>query len=225
VFGRKYLIAAKEDLMKNGCKIPAMIEDPQTIFASMEAEKSTVAAPPPPPPPAAPPPPKPVTPAAVAEVLGTQSVVANAKKASNKVAAAMANRSKAAPAAESQADINNRELIRRGWDKLDKVTAQKQLQGFYYDLYQQLINGVKPEQRLLILPLTNDKYMVEAHSRSQSPSQSQSEINKRELVRRGWDKISVRDGMSKFSGDYYKLFLLLNGSTDPGPKLLALPLN
>ena len=238
VFGRKYMIAAKEDLLKNGCKIPAMIEDPQTIFASMEAEKSTVAAPaPPPPPPPAPVAPKPVTPAAVAEVLGTQSVVANAKKASNKVAMAIANAKKtanriaAATPAVSQADINQKELIRRGWDKMDNRTAQSQLQGFYYDLYKQLTSGVKPEQRLLVLPLTTDKYMVEARSRSpspvpsRSPSLSQMDINKKELIRRGWDKISLRDGITKFSGDYYRLFLILNGDTAPDPKLLALPLN
>jgi hypothetical protein len=38
VFGRKYLVAAKDDFIKYKCKVPAMIENPASILRSMSAE-------------------------------------------------------------------------------------------------------------------------------------------------------------------------------------------
>jgi hypothetical protein len=38
VFGRKYLVAAKEDFAKYSCKIPALMENPASMLTSMSAE-------------------------------------------------------------------------------------------------------------------------------------------------------------------------------------------
>jgi hypothetical protein len=38
VFGRKYLVAAKDDFVKYSCKVPAMIENPSSMLTSMSAE-------------------------------------------------------------------------------------------------------------------------------------------------------------------------------------------
>jgi DNA repair exonuclease SbcCD ATPase subunit len=38
VFGRKYLVAAKEDFIKYSCKIPALMENPASMLTSMSAE-------------------------------------------------------------------------------------------------------------------------------------------------------------------------------------------
>lgn len=38
VFGRKYLVAAKDDFVKYSCKVPALIENPTTMLTSMSAE-------------------------------------------------------------------------------------------------------------------------------------------------------------------------------------------
>ena len=38
VFGRKYLVAAKEDFVKYSCKVPALIENPASMLTSMSAE-------------------------------------------------------------------------------------------------------------------------------------------------------------------------------------------
>jgi hypothetical protein len=38
VFGRKYLVAAKEDFAKYSCKVPALIENPASMLTSMSAE-------------------------------------------------------------------------------------------------------------------------------------------------------------------------------------------
>ena len=38
VFGRKYLVAAKDDFIKYSCKVPALIENPASMLTSMSAE-------------------------------------------------------------------------------------------------------------------------------------------------------------------------------------------
>ncbi len=38
VFGRKYLVAAKDDFIKYNCKVPALIENPKSMLISMSAE-------------------------------------------------------------------------------------------------------------------------------------------------------------------------------------------
>jgi hypothetical protein len=51
IFGRQYIVAAKDEFSKLSCKIPALLENPAAFTAAMAAEKVAPAATPPPPPP------------------------------------------------------------------------------------------------------------------------------------------------------------------------------